>query len=60
LFDANLYHLNIKYCSVILERIEVRERRQGTLFGFGASTAVLRSIMSTPKLDATQGARVFA
>jgi iron complex outermembrane recepter protein len=59
LFEKNLKDLNIKYCTVILERIEVREAPQGTLFGSGAEAGVLRYIMNTPRLDVTAGARVF-
>src|SRR6202041_2083370 len=38
-----------------LERIEVLEGPQGTLFGAGAQAGVLRYITNKPKLDATEG-----
>src|ERR1700721_2958509 len=38
-----------------LERIEVLEGPQGTLFGAGAQAGVLRYITNKPKLDTTEG-----
>jgi outer membrane receptor protein involved in Fe transport len=38
-----------------LERIEVLEGPQGTLFGSGAEAGVLRYITNRPKLDVTEG-----
>jgi iron complex outermembrane receptor protein len=42
-----------------LERIEILEGPQGTLFDSGAEAGVLRYITHKPKLDVTEGARVF-
>jgi outer membrane receptor protein involved in Fe transport len=39
-----------------MERIEVLEGPQGTLFGSGAEAGVLRYITNKPKLDVTEGA----
>jgi hypothetical protein len=38
-----------------LERIEVLEGPQGTLFGSGAEAGMLRYITNKPKLDVTEG-----
>jgi iron complex outermembrane recepter protein len=46
---------NLDVYAVDLERIEVLEGPQGTLFGAGAQAGVLRYITNKPKLDATEG-----
>src|SRR6266403_787290 len=46
---------NLDVYAVDLERIEVLEGPQGTLFGAGAEAGVLRYITNKPKLDATEG-----
>ena len=38
-----------------LERVEVLEGPQGTLFGAGAQAGVIRYITNKPKLDVTEG-----
>ena len=46
---------NLDVYAADLERIEVLEGPQGTLFGGGALTGVLRYITNKPKLDAVEG-----
>jgi iron complex outermembrane recepter protein len=46
---------NLDIYSVDLERVEVLEGPQGTLFGSGAQAGVLRYITNKPKLDVTEG-----
>ena len=46
---------NLDIYAADLERIEVLEGPQGTLFGSGAEAGVLRYITNKPKLDATEG-----
>jgi len=46
---------NLDVYAVDLERIEVLEGPQGTLFGSGAEAGVLRYITNKPKLDVTEG-----
>jgi iron complex outermembrane recepter protein len=46
---------NLDVYAADLERIEVLEGPQGTLFGAGAQAGVLRYITNKPKLDATEG-----
>src|SRR5579863_1150975 len=46
---------NLDIYAADLERIEVLEGPQGTLFGGGALTGVLRYITNKPKLDVTEG-----
>src|ERR1700745_756266 len=46
---------NLDIYSVDLERIEVLEGPQGTLFGGGALSGVLRYITNKPKIDVTEG-----
>jgi iron complex outermembrane recepter protein len=48
------YH-NLDVYAVDLERIEVIEGPQGTLFGSGAEAGVLRYITNKPKLNVTEG-----
>jgi outer membrane receptor protein involved in Fe transport len=47
---------NMDVYAADLERIEVLEGPQGTLFGSGAEAGVLRYITNKPKLDVTEGA----
>ena len=47
---------NLDVYAADLERIEVLEGPQGTLFGSGAEAGVLRYITNKPKLDITEGA----
>src|ERR1700721_1867177 len=46
---------NLDVYAADLERIEVLEGPQGTLFGAGAQAGVLRYITNKPKLDTTEG-----
>jgi outer membrane receptor protein involved in Fe transport len=46
---------NLDVYGVDLERIEVLEGPQGTLFGAGAQAGVIRYITNKPKLDVTEG-----
>ncbi len=46
---------NLDVYAVDLERVEVLEGPQGTLFGAGAQAGVLRYITNKPKLDVTEG-----
>ena len=46
---------NLDIYSVDLERVEVLEGPQGTLFGSGAQAGVLRYITNKPNLDVTEG-----
>jgi iron complex outermembrane receptor protein len=46
---------NLDIYAADLERIEVLEGPQGTLFGSGAESGVLRYITNKPKLDVTEG-----
>lgn len=46
---------NLDVYAADLERIEVLEGPQGTLFGAGAEAGVLRYITNKPKLDVTEG-----
>jgi iron complex outermembrane recepter protein len=46
---------NLDVYAADLERIEVLEGPQGTLFGAGAESGVLRYITNKPKLDTTEG-----
>src|ERR1700731_1713745 len=47
---------NLDVYAADIERIEVLEGPQGTLFGAGAQAGVLRYITNKPKLDVTEGA----
>jgi iron complex outermembrane recepter protein len=47
---------NMDVYAADIERIEVLEGPQGTLFGSGAEAGVLRYITNKPKLDVTEGA----
>jgi len=46
---------NLDIYAADMERIEVLEGPQGTLFGAGAEAGVLRYITNKPKLDVTEG-----
>jgi iron complex outermembrane receptor protein len=46
---------NLDVYAADLERIEILEGPQGTLFGGGAQSGVLRYITNKPKLDVTEG-----
>jgi outer membrane receptor protein involved in Fe transport len=46
---------NLDVYAADLERIEVLEGPQGTLFGAGAESGVLRYITNKPKIDVTEG-----
>jgi iron complex outermembrane receptor protein len=46
---------NLDIYAADLERIEVLEGPQGTLFGSGAESGVLRYITNKPKIDVTEG-----
>src|SRR5215470_3188176 len=46
---------NLDIYAADLERIEVLEGQQGTLFGGGALSGVLRYITNKPKIDVTEG-----
>ncbi len=53
--SAQLPSRNLDIYVADLERIEVLEGPQGTLFGAGAEAGVLRYITKKPKLDVTEG-----
>ena len=46
---------NLDIYAVDLDRIEVLEGPQGTLFGSGAESGVIRYITNQPKIDVTEG-----
>jgi iron complex outermembrane recepter protein len=52
---ASLPGRNLDVYAADIERIEVLEGPQGTLFGSGAEAGVLRYITNKPKLDQTEG-----
>ncbi len=53
--SASLPSRNLDLYAADLERIEVLEGPQGTLFGAGAQAGVLRYITNKPRLNATSG-----
>jgi outer membrane receptor protein involved in Fe transport len=53
--SAQLPGRNLDVYAADLERIEVLEGPQGTLFGAGAEAGVIRYITNKPKLDVTEG-----
>ena len=53
--SAQLPGRNLDVYAVDLERIEVLEGPQGTLFGAGAEAGVIRYITNKPKLNVTEG-----
>jgi outer membrane receptor protein involved in Fe transport len=54
--SAQLPGRNLDIYAADLERVEVLEGPQGTLFGAGAQAGVVRYITNKPKLDKTEGA----
>ena len=52
--SAQLPNRNLDVYAADLERIEILEGPQGTLFGAGAEAGVLRYITNKPKLDRTE------
>jgi iron complex outermembrane recepter protein len=54
--SAQLPNRNLDVYAADLERIEVLEGPQGTLFGAGAEADVVRYITNKPKLNTTEGA----
>jgi outer membrane receptor protein involved in Fe transport len=53
--SAQLPGRNLDVYAADMERIEVLEGPQGTLFGAGAEAGVIRYITNKPKLDVTEG-----
>src|SRR6202163_1490036 len=53
--SAQLPGRNLDIYAADIERIEVLEGPQGTLFGAGAQAGVIRYITNKPKLDRTEG-----
>jgi iron complex outermembrane recepter protein len=53
--SAQLPSRNLDVYAVDLERVEVLEGPQGTLFGAGAQAGVIRYITNKPKLDVEEG-----
>jgi iron complex outermembrane recepter protein len=53
--SAQMPGRNLDIYAADLERIEVLEGPQGTLFGAGAQAGVIRYITNKPKLDVTEG-----
>ena len=54
-FSVQLPSRNLDIHAADLERIEVLEGPQGTLFGAGAQAGVIRYITNKPKLNVTEG-----
>ena len=53
--SAQMPYRNLDIYAADIERIEVLEGPQGTLFGAGAEAGVIRYITNNPKLDVTEG-----
>jgi outer membrane receptor protein involved in Fe transport len=53
--SGQLPNRNLDIYAADLDRIEVLEGPQGTLFGSGAEAGVIRYITNAPKLDVTEG-----
>ena len=53
--SAQLPDRNLDVYAADLERIEILEGPQGTLFGAGAEAGVVRYITNKPKIDVTEG-----
>ena len=53
--SGQLPNRNLDIYAADLERIEVLEGPQGTLFGAGAQAGVIRYITNEPKLNVTEG-----
>jgi iron complex outermembrane receptor protein len=54
--SAQMPYRNLDIYAVDIERIEILEGPQGTLFGAGAEAGVVRYITNKPKLDVWEGA----
>jgi iron complex outermembrane recepter protein len=54
-FSVQMPARNLDIYAVDMERIEVLEGPQGTLFGAGAQAGVIRYITNKPKLNVTEG-----
>ena len=53
--SAQLPGRNLDIYAADIERVEVLEGPQGTLFGAGAQAGVIRYITNKPKLNVTEG-----
>jgi iron complex outermembrane recepter protein len=53
--SAQMPYRNLDVYAADMERVEVLEGPQGTLFGAGAQAGVVRYITNKPKLDVTEG-----
>jgi outer membrane receptor protein involved in Fe transport len=53
--SAQMPYRNLDIYAADIERIEVLEGPQGTLFGAGAEAGVVRYITNKPKIDVTEG-----
>src|ERR1700683_190764 len=53
--SAQMPYRNLDIYAADLERVEILEGPQGTLFGAGAEAGVVRYITNKPKLDVTEG-----
>ena len=53
--SAQMPYRNLDVYAVDIDRIEVLEGPQGTLFGAGAEAGAIRYITNKPKLDVTEG-----
>ncbi len=53
--SAQMPYRNLDIYAADIERVEVLEGPQGTLFGAGAQAGVVRYITNKPKLDVTEG-----
>jgi iron complex outermembrane recepter protein len=53
--SAQMPYRNLDVYAADLERVEILEGPQGTLFGAGAEAGVVRYITNKPKLDVTEG-----
>jgi len=53
--SAQMPYRNLDVYAADIERVEVLEGPQGTLFGAGAQAGVVRYITNKPKLDVTEG-----
>jgi iron complex outermembrane receptor protein len=54
--SAQMPYRNLDIYAADLERVEILEGPQGTLFGAGAEAGAVRYITNKPKLDVTEGA----
>src|ERR1700689_2161243 len=53
--SAQMPYRNLDVYAADIERVEILEGPQGTLFGAGAEAGVVRYITNKPKLDVTEG-----